>query len=99
MTLVGSDPQAVSHAIELARHTLHIIRQNLFFAFAYNAISIPLAAGLLSSLNNIVLLPGFAAAAMSASSVLVVSNSLRLRRFRESSRSARCDRGVAHERQ
>ena len=99
VTLVGSDPQAVSHAIELARHTLHIIRQNLFFAFAYNAISIPLAAGLLSSLNNLVLPPGFAAAAMSASSVLVVSNSLRLRRFRESSRSARCDRGVAHERQ
>ncbi len=82
VTLVGSDLQAVPHAIELARRTLSIIRQNLFFAFAYNVISIPLAAGLLLSFGNIVLPPGFAAAAMSASSVLVVTNSLRLRRFR-----------------
>ena len=86
VTLVGSDPQAVPHAIELARRTLSIIRQNLFFAFAYNVISIPLAAGLLLSLGNIVLPPGFAAAAMSASSVLVVTNSLRLRRFRPAHR-------------
>ena len=86
VTLVGGDPQAVPHAIELARRTLSIIRQNLFFAFAYNVISIPLAAGLLLSFGNIVLPPGFAAAAMSASSVLVVTNSLRLRRFRPAQR-------------
>ncbi len=83
VTLVGSDPRAVAHAIELARRTLSIIRQNLFFAFAYNVISIPLAAGLLSAFGPIILPPGFAAAAMSASSVLVVTNSLRLRRFKQ----------------
>ena len=82
VTLVGSDPRSVAHAIELARRTLSIIRQNLFFAFAYNVVSIPLAAGLLSTFGSIILPPGFAAAAMSASSVLVVTNSLRLRRFR-----------------
>lgn len=82
VTLVGSDPRAVPHAIELARRTLRIIRQNLFFAFAYNVVSIPLASGLLSAFGAIILPPGFAAAAMSASSVLVVTNSLRLRRFR-----------------
>ena len=81
VTLVGSDPRAVAHAIELARRTLSIIRQNLFFAFAYNVVSIPLATGLLSAFGAIILPPGFAAAAMSASSVLVVTNSLRLRRF------------------
>ncbi len=81
VTLVGSDPRAVPHAIELARRTLRIIRQNLFFAFAYNVVSIPLASGLLSAFGAIILPPGFAAAAMSASSVLVVTNSLRLRRF------------------
>lgn len=82
VTLVGSDPRAVPHAIELARRTLSIIRQNLFFAFAYNVVSIPLATGLLSEFGAIILPPGFAAAAMSASSVLVVTNSLRLKRFR-----------------
>lgn len=82
VTLVSNDPRAVPHAIELARRTLSIIRQNLFFAFAYNVISIPLAAGLLSAFGPIMLPPGFAAAAMSASSVLVVTNSLRLRRFK-----------------
>ncbi len=84
VTLIGSDPRAVAHAIELARRTLSIIRQNLFFAFAYNVVSIPLAAGLLSAFGAIILPPGFAAAAMSASSVLVVTNSLRLRRFQPS---------------
>lgn len=84
VTLIGNDPRAVAHAIELARRTLTIIRQNLFFAFAYNVVSIPLASGLLSAFGAIILPPGFAAAAMSASSVLVVTNSLRLRRFRPS---------------
>ncbi|GDY06610.1 copper-translocating P-type ATPase [Planctomycetia bacterium] len=87
VTLVGSDPRAVPHAIELARRTLTIIRQNLFFAFAYNVISIPLATGLLSEFGAIILPPSFAAAAMSASSVLVVTNSLRLRRFKPNSSS------------
>lgn len=82
VTLIGNDPRAVPHAIELARRTLRIIRQNLFFAFAYNVVSIPLASGLLSEFGAIILPPGFAAAAMSASSVLVVTNSLRLRRFK-----------------
>lgn len=85
VTLIGSDPRAVPHAIELARRTLRIIRQNLFFAFAYNVVSIPLASGLLSAFGAIILPPGFAAAAMSASSVLVVTNSLRLRRFKPDS--------------
>ncbi len=89
VTLVGSDPRAVPHAIELARRTLTIIRQNLAFAFAYNVISIPIAAGLLSAFGPIMLPPGFAAAAMSASSVLVVTNSLRLRRFWPSDLSSR----------
>ena len=87
VTLVGNDPRAVPHAIELARCTLRIIRQNLFFAFAYNVVSIPLATGLLSAFGAIILPPGFAAAAMSASSVLVVTNSLRLRRFKPVSSS------------
>ena len=82
VTLVGNDPRAVPHAIELARRTLSIIRQNLCFAFSYNVIAIPLATGLLSAFSPIILPPSFAAAAMSASSVLVVTNSLRLRRFR-----------------
>lgn len=87
VTLIGNDPRAVPHAIELARRTLRIIRQNLFFAFAYNVVSIPLASGLLSAFGAIILPPGFAAAAMSASSVLVVTNSLRLRRFKPNSSS------------
>jgi len=82
VTLVGSDPRAVPHAIELAWRTLSIIRQNLFFAFGYNVVSIPLATGLLSEFGAIILPAGLAAAAMSASSVLVVTNSLRLRRFK-----------------
>ncbi len=85
VTLVGNDPRAVPHAIELARRTLGIIRQNLFFAFGYNVIAIPLATGLLSAFSPIILPPGFAAAVMSASSVLVVTNSLRLRRFNPNS--------------
>ncbi len=81
VTLIGNDPRAVPQAIELARRTLTIIRQNLIFAFGYNVVAIPLAAGLLSAFGPISLPPGFAAAAMSASSVLVVTNSLRLKRF------------------
>jgi Cu+-exporting ATPase len=82
MTLVSGDPLGVVSAVVLARDTLHVVKQNLFFAFIYNVIGIPLAAGVLYPLTGWLLPPGFAAAAMAASSVSVVANSLRLRRFR-----------------
>ncbi|MGH9540865.1 MAG: heavy metal translocating P-type ATPase [Terriglobales bacterium] len=82
ITLVGGDPQGVVTAIALARRTLRLIRQNLFWAFLYNVIGIPLAAGLFYPLFGILLSPVFASAAMAFSSVSVVGNSLRLRHFR-----------------
>jgi Cu+-exporting ATPase len=82
VTLVGGDPRSIVTAISLSRATMRSIRQNLFWAFAYNVALIPLAAGLLYPLTGWLLDPVLAAAAMAASSVTVVSNALRLRGFR-----------------
>jgi Cu+-exporting ATPase len=83
ITLVGNDLRGVVSAIALSRRTLSIIRQNLFWAFGYNVLGIPLAAGVLYPSTGWLLSPVFASAAMALSSVSVVSNSLRLRRFRK----------------
>ncbi len=80
VTLVGGDLGGVVTAICLSRRTMRVIRQNLFWAFFYNALGIPVAAGVLYPFFGILLSPVFASAAMAMSSVSVVSNSLRLRR-------------------
>jgi P-type E1-E2 ATPase len=82
ITLISGDLRGVPVAIELSRRTIRTVKQNLFWAFAYNAALIPLAAGVFYPAFGILLDPIFAAAAMGLSSVTVVSNSLRLRRFR-----------------
>ncbi|HIE80682.1 MAG TPA: ATPase P, partial [Nitrospinaceae bacterium] len=79
--LVTSDLRAVPQAIELSRKTLTKIRQNLFWAFFYNVLGIPIAAGLLYPFYGVLLKPVYAAVAMSLSSVSVVGNSLLLKRF------------------
>ena len=79
LTLVGNDLRAVPAAVRLARATLRTIRQNLGWAFGYNLLLIPVAAGLLYPLFGIRLSPALAAGAMALSSVSVVANSLRLR--------------------
>jgi Cu+-exporting ATPase len=81
VTLVKGDLNAIARAMALSRATMGNIRQNLFFAFVYNAAGVPLAAGVLYPLFGLLLSPVVAAAAMSLSSVSVISNSLRLRRF------------------
>jgi len=80
MTLLKSDLRGVARGVKLARATMSNIKQNLFFAFFYNAIGAPIAAGVLYPIAGIVLSPMIAAAAMSLSSVSVVGNALRLRR-------------------
>ena len=79
--LMRGDLCGVAEALALARRTLRVIRQNLFWAFAYNAIGIPVAAGVLYPWTGWTLSPMIASAAMALSSVSVVTNSLRLRRF------------------
>jgi Cu+-exporting ATPase len=81
VTLMRGDPRGVADAILLARRTMGVIRQNLFWAFIYNVIGIPVAAGVLYPVLGLRLTPTMAAAAMAVSSVTVVSNSLRLRRL------------------
>ena len=81
ITLVNSDLRAVPQAIELSRKTLAKIRQNLFWAFFYNVLGIPIAAGVLYPFYGVLLKPVFAAVAMSLSSVSVIANSLLLKRF------------------
>ena len=82
IVLMKSDLIDVSTAIHLSRRTIQIIKQNLFWAFAYNTAGIPIAAGLLYLFGGPELSPMFAAAAMAMSSVSVVSNALRLARFK-----------------
>jgi len=79
MTLMSSDLNKIPEAIRLSRHTVATIRQNLFWAFIYNIIGIPIAAGVLFPFNGFLLNPMIAGAAMALSSVSVVSNSLRLK--------------------
>ncbi|HEV8362089.1 MAG TPA: heavy metal translocating P-type ATPase, partial [Gemmatimonadaceae bacterium] len=82
VTLMRGDLRGVPDAIVLSRRTMRIMKQNLFWAFAYNSIGIPVAAGVLYPVFGILLSPILASAAMALSSVSVVSNSLRLRRVR-----------------
>jgi Cu+-exporting ATPase len=82
VTLVKGDLRAIVKAIRLSRATMRNIKQNLFFAFLYNALGVPIAAGVLYPFFGLLLSPVFAGAAMSMSSVSVVTNALRLRRVR-----------------
>ena len=82
VTLLRGDLRGIAKARTLARATLSNIRQNLFFAFVYNAVGVPIAAGVLYPVLGILLSPMVAAAAMSLSSVSVIANALRLRQFR-----------------
>jgi Cu+-exporting ATPase len=82
VTLVKGDLRGIVRAIRLSRATLKNIKQNLFFAFVYNALGVPVAAGLLYPFFGVLLSPMIAAAAMSFSSVSVIANALRLRKAR-----------------
>jgi Cu+-exporting ATPase len=83
ITLIKDDLRSVPAAIRLSFRTMRVIKQNLFWAFFYNSLGIPIAAGALYPFFGILLNPVFAAAAMAMSSVSVVSNSLRLRKFQD----------------
>jgi Cu+-exporting ATPase len=82
VTLVKGDLSGIVRAIALSRATLRNIKQNLLFAFIYNALGVPIAAGVLYPFFGILLSPVIAAAAMSFSSVSVIGNALRLRRVK-----------------
>jgi Cu+-exporting ATPase len=79
VTLVKGDLRGIVRAIHLSRATMRNIRQNLLFAFGYNALGVPIAAGALYPVFGLLLNPMIAAAAMSFSSVSVITNALRLR--------------------
>jgi Cu+-exporting ATPase len=79
VTLIKGDLRGIAKARQLSRSTMRNIRQNLFFAFVYNVLGVPIAAGVLYPFVGILLSPMIAAAAMSFSSVSVVGNALRLR--------------------
>ncbi|MBQ8501673.1 MAG: copper-translocating P-type ATPase [Bacteroides sp.] len=81
MTIISSDLRKIAEAIRLSRLTVRTIRQNLFWAFIYNIIGVPIAAGILYPLNGFLLNPMIAGAAMAFSSVSVVTNSLHLKRL------------------
>ena len=80
VTLVKGDLRGIVRAMRLSRATMRNIRQNLFFAFVYNTVGVPIAAGVLYPFAGILLSPMIASAAMSFSSVTVIVNALRLRR-------------------
>ena len=80
VTLVKGDLRGIARAVRLSRRTMRNIRQNLVFAFGYNALGVPLAAGVLYPAFGWLLSPIIASLAMSLSSVSVVGNALRLRR-------------------
>jgi len=82
ITLVKGDLQGIIRARRLSRATMKNIRQNLFFAFVYNSVGVPVAAGVLYPVFGILLSPMIAAAAMSLSSVSVITNALRLNRVK-----------------
>jgi Cu2+-exporting ATPase len=79
VTIISSDLLKIAEAIKLSRKTVATVRQNLFWAFIYNLIGIPIAAGLLYPFTGFLINPMVAGAAMALSSVSVVSNSLRLK--------------------
>jgi P-type Cu+ transporter len=81
ITLVKGDLRGIARARRISRATMSNIRQNLFFAFVYNSLGIPLAAGVLYPVFGLLLSPIVASAAMTFSSVSVISNALRLRRI------------------
>ncbi len=80
IVLIKGDLRGIVRARRLSKATLRNIRQNLFWAFAYNTLGVPLAAGVLHPFTGLLLSPMFASAAMSLSSVSVIGNALRLRR-------------------
>jgi Cu+-exporting ATPase len=89
VTLMRGDLRGVPAAVELSRRTIGIIKQNLVWAFGYNAVLIPVAAGMLYPVWGVLLSPILAGAAMAFSSVSVVTNSLRLKRWRPRAVAAR----------
>ncbi|MGV3719277.1 MAG: HAD-IC family P-type ATPase, partial [Actinomycetota bacterium] len=95
VTLIRGDLMGVATAIKLSQATMRTIKQNLFFAFVYNTLGIPVAAGLLYPFFGITLSPILASAAMALSSVSVLTNSLRLRGFRGANQTRKAESSSA----